>query len=112
LGAYDKSKQTGASTRLRSKRGGFKHPLSIPMDTVATAWASDEAINKTADVGVNEDSGKRSSDWGEEGKDAAGRPFSSERGSKSNGSGSGRVGGGGLGAIQIMKTREYKATEE
>jgi hypothetical protein len=35
------------------------------------------------------DSGKRSSDWGEEGKDAAGRPFSSERGSKSNGSGVG-----------------------
>lgn len=46
------SKQTGASSGLRSgnKRSrGFQHPLSIPNDT---AWGSDEAI-----VTVNKDGG-------------------------------------------------------
>jgi len=105
--AHSKSK-----SKSKSKSGGFKHPLSIPMDTVVEAWASDEAINKSG-AGDCGGSGKRSSEGeGEVGsleeRTQGGRPFSGERGSKHGHGGAGR----GLGAMQIVKTREYRVTEE
>jgi len=105
LDGYDNSNQMDGSSKMRSsrKKSGFRHPLSIPMDTMGTAWASDEAIVKSGDVEVGS-GGKRS---GEE-RMESGRPFSSERGSRSDG----RAGGGGMGGIAILKTREYKVTEE
>ncbi|KAF2828006.1 hypothetical protein CC86DRAFT_465801 [Ophiobolus disseminans] len=73
----------GSRTRENRKKSGFKHPLSIPMDTMGMAWASDEAIvKKDGEVEGEERKGGR------------------ERGV--------RVDGG----IAILKTREYMVTEE
>lgn len=121
LDDYDASKQTTGSGKMRSrKKSGFRHPLSIPMDTMATAWASDEAINKDKEdvqkitATTTSASGKGSSEGEHCGK---GRPFSSERGSRSgntDGNGTDRMTdlGNGWGGIAITKTREYKVTQE
>jgi hypothetical protein len=72
------------------------------MDTVIEAWASDEAVNKSGGDGKMSIKGEGEGDREE--RTEGGRPFSGER-----------VGGGAgrrVGAIQILKTREYKVTEE
>jgi hypothetical protein len=102
LDGYDNSKQTDA--RSGRKKSRFKHPLSIPMDTMGTAWASDEAIVKED---VEHASGGKSS---VEGREDGGMLLTKGRGSRSDGNA--MVGGTGWGGIAITKTREYVVTEE
>ncbi|KAL5117972.1 hypothetical protein ACEQ8H_004117 [Pleosporales sp. CAS-2024a] len=80
LADYQAKSKSDGSSRFRTRRGGFRHPLSIPNDT---AWASDEAIVRE---GQEEEGG--------------GEIKHGKRGSREVGTGVGMVG--------IVQTREWE----